>query len=138
MGSSRFPGKPLAPLLGMPMILHIYERCNLYLGFESVVIATCDKDIYNVVTEHGVTAVMTSATHERATDRVEEAIKAMKLNLDEDDFVLMVQGDEIFVSPEIITQTVDAYLLGRYPVTNLVTPLYRKADIDDPDFEEEY
>ena len=68
MGSSRFPGKPLAPLLGLPLVLHVWHRCRLYGGFERVLVATCDDDIAGVVTAAGGEAVMTSDRHERATD----------------------------------------------------------------------
>ena len=53
MASSRFPGKPLVPLLGLPLVLHVYERCRLYEGFSEVVIATCDDEIMKAAEAHG-------------------------------------------------------------------------------------
>ena len=60
MASSRFPGKPLVPLLGLPLVLHVYERCRLYEGFSEVVIATCDNEIMDAAKTHGAPVVMTA------------------------------------------------------------------------------
>lgn len=132
MGSSRFPGKPLKPLLGMTLIEHIYHRCHLVERFDRVVVATCDQEIFDVITNIGGEAVMTSDCHERCTDRVEEAIANMDLGFDDDDLVLMVQGDEVMVSPEMLTGMIEAYAAQRAPVTNLVSRLYCEEDHDDP------
>src|SRR6185369_2373638 len=77
MGSSRFPGKPLAPLLGRPMIEHVLRRAEMCPQLDAVYVATCDEEIRNVVEGLGGRVIMTSASHERATDRVAEA--AMQL-----------------------------------------------------------
>ena len=74
MGSTRFPGKPLAPILGMPMIGHVYERvrrCNL---LSETVVCTCDQEIILYIESLGGKAVMTSNQHERASDRCAEAL----------------------------------------------------------------
>ena len=132
MGSSRFPGKPLKTLLGMPLILHIYERCRLFHGLDRVIVATCDEEIHQAVIRHGGESVMTSDTHERCTDRTEEAVKKLKLNLDDDDFVLMVQGDEALVSPAMLSKMSDIYFRDKPQAINLVSRLHRIEDHDDP------
>ena len=101
MGSSRYPGKPLVPLLGLPLILHVWHRCRLDEVFDRVVIATCDAEIEQAAIDAGADVVMTADTHERATDRTEEAVENLELGLADDDFVLMVQGDEVLVNPEM-------------------------------------
>ena len=58
MASSRFPGKPLVPLLGMALVIHVFERCKLYPGFCDVIVATCDEEIKEVVEEKGGTVVL--------------------------------------------------------------------------------
>jgi 3-deoxy-manno-octulosonate cytidylyltransferase (CMP-KDO synthetase) len=131
MGSSRFPGKPLADILGLPMILHILDRCHLYKKFDRVIVATCDQKIARAVEAYGGEAVMTKDSHERCTDRVEEAIENLDLGLNDDDFVVMVQGDEIMVTPEMIQKIVDVYLKNPIPVVNLVSRLTSQQDIDD-------
>ncbi len=131
LASSRYPAKPLALLLGLPLVLHVWSRCRLYDGFERIVVATCDDEIREAVEDHGGEAVMTADTHERATDRTSEAIARLDLGLAPDDFVLMVQGDEVLVSPEMIDATVSAYAATRPEAVNLVSRLYRNEDHDD-------
>lgn len=132
MGSSRFPGKPLEPLLGLALILHIYERCKLYTGFDRVVVATCDDVIHQAVIGHGGESVMTADTHERCTDRTQEAIANLELGLADDDFVLMVQGDEVLVSPDMLKEMAEIYRRDRPQAVNLVSRLHREEDHDDP------
>ena len=100
MGSSRFPNKPLAPILGMPMVGHVYHRALRAKRLEQVWVATCDKPIFDYVTSIGGNAVMTADTHERATDRTAEAL----LNIEKQtgktvESVLMIQGDEPMLVP---------------------------------------
>jgi 3-deoxy-manno-octulosonate cytidylyltransferase (CMP-KDO synthetase) len=132
MASSRFPGKPLAPLLGLPLILHVYHRCRLGGAFERVVVATCDREILEAVEALGGEAVMTADTHERCTDRVSEAIDTLDLSLADDDLVLMVQGDEVLVSPQMIDDMLRVYEVERPAVVNLASRLYRAEDHADP------
>ena len=132
MAASRFPGKPMEKLLGMPMIEHIERRCRLYDGFEKVVVATCDSVIHDAIVDHQGVAIMTRDTHERCTDRVEEAIVNLNLGLADDDLVVMVQGDEILVSPDMLAEMVEVYERTGSPVINLVSRLYRTEDHDDP------
>lgn len=131
MASSRFPGKPLAPLLGMPLILHVWNRCCLCEGFERVIVATCDADIQAAVVAAGGEAVMTADKHERATDRVQEAIAQLKLGLADDDLVVMVQGDEVLMTPELASAIISTYERDRPAVVNLGSRLYRNEDHDD-------
>ena len=131
MASSRFPGKPLKPLLGMPLIQHVYLRCRLYGGFDRVAVATCDVEIAEAIRAIGGEAVMTRDTHERCTDRVEEAIDNLGLDLVDDDLVLMVQGDEILVSPQMLEHMVEVYRNGKPDVVNLISRLSRIEDHDD-------
>lgn len=132
MGSSRYPGKPLAPLLGLPLILHVWHRCRLDASFDYVTIATCDAEIEAVAKDAGANVVMTADTHERASDRTEEAVKNLGLNLAHDDFVLMVQGDEVLVNPEMTGVIVRNYDQNRPDVINLVSRLFRVEDQYDP------
>ena len=74
LGSSRFPGKPLAPILGMPMIGHVYERVRRCELLSETVVCTCDLEILEYVENLGGKAVMTSDQHERASDRCAEAL----------------------------------------------------------------
>ena len=133
MESSRFPGKPLVPLLGLPLVLHVYERCRLYEGFSDVLIATCDEDIRAVAETHGATVVMTADTHDRCTDRVEEAIGIHCPDVPDDTVIVMVQGDEVLVSPEMISGVIEAQARTGVTVVNLGSRLSRTEDHDSPD-----
>ena len=97
MGSSRFPGKPLAPILGLPMVEHVRRRVAMCETLDGVYVATCDKEIYDATEAHGGQAVMTSDVHQRASDRVAEVAETM-----EADIFVLVQGDEPMTVPEMI------------------------------------
>ncbi len=131
MASSRLPGKPLKPLLGMELILHVWHRCRLQERFDRVIVATCDQEIVDCITGAGGEAVMTANTHERCTDRVTEAVDVSAMGLADDDLVLMVQGDEILVNPEMLGHMIDVYDESKAPAVNLVSRLYRTEDHDD-------
>ena len=105
MGSSRFPGKPLAPILGLPMVEHVRLRVAMCESLDAVYVATCDREIYDATERFGGQAVMTSTAHERASDRVAEVAQSM----DADIFVL-VQGDEPMTLPEMIDRAVEPML----------------------------
>lgn len=96
MASTRFPGKPFANIYGLPMIEHVRRRVALCPLINDVVVATCDREIFNVVVNNGGKAIMTSNTHERCTDRVAEAFKDLDA-----DIIINVQGDEPMVRPEM-------------------------------------
>lgn len=132
MGSSRYPGKPLEPMLGLALVLHVYERCRLYPGFSEVLIATCDDAIMVAANAHGAPSVMTADSHDRCTDRVQEAVEKHYPNMADDDLVVMVQGDEVLVSPQMIADVVDAQAKTGAPVVNLGSRLSRTEDHDDP------
>lgn len=128
MGSSRFPGKPLAPLHGRPMIEHVYKRTKLCPDLADVVVATCDTEIRGAVEAFGGTAVMTADTHERASDRMAEAAQS----LDGDIFVL-VQGDEPMTFPEMISEAVAPFAAGPdVACVNLTKRITDEAEFKSP------
>ncbi|PWU17776.1 MAG: 3-deoxy-manno-octulosonate cytidylyltransferase [Bdellovibrio sp.] len=91
-GSSRFPGKPLAKIQGREMILHVADRVAGCRLLDQVLVATDDQRIADVVEKAGHRAVMTHDRHASGTDRIHEAIQ--QLNLEDQDIVVNVQGDE--------------------------------------------
>jgi len=103
MGSSRFPGKPLLDIRGLPMVEHVRRRTELCPLFSEVVVATCDQEIAEVVEKNGGRVMMTAATHQAASDRVAEAMARISCT-----HVVNVQGDEILVLPEDLTRMVEA------------------------------
>ncbi|WP_097461205.1 3-deoxy-manno-octulosonate cytidylyltransferase [Mangrovitalea sediminis] len=102
--STRLPGKPLLEIGGKPMIQHVYERASESQASE-VVIATDDARIYQVAESFGARVVMTAATHNSGTDRLEEV--ASRLGYADDHIVVNVQGDEPLIPAALINQVAD-------------------------------
>ncbi|WP_434637957.1 3-deoxy-manno-octulosonate cytidylyltransferase [Sulfurimonas sp. NW7] len=134
MGSSRFPGKPMADILGMPMIGHVYKRVKMSKLLSEVYVATCDEEIYNYVESIGGKAVMTSDCHERCSDRCAEAM--LKIEQDENikvDIMIMVQGDEPLTFPQMIDEAVEPMLQDKsIKITNLVADLNTVEEFENP------
>jgi len=107
MGSSRFPGKPMAEILGKPMIGHVYDRvagCDL---LTKTVVATCDKEIEDYIKSIGGEVIMTGNHHERASDRCAEALVLLEEQDGiEYDIIVMVQGDEPMTHPDMISDAI--------------------------------
>jgi 3-deoxy-manno-octulosonate cytidylyltransferase (CMP-KDO synthetase) len=122
IGSTRFPGKPLAPILGMPMIGHVYERVRRCELLSETVVCTCDQEILEYVQNIGGKAVMTSDQHERASDRCAEALLIIEENQKVHyDIVVMVQGDEPMTHPKMINEALKPMIEDKkIVVTNLL------------------
>jgi 3-deoxy-manno-octulosonate cytidylyltransferase (CMP-KDO synthetase) len=132
MGSSRFPGKPLAKIHGMPMIGHCYYRTDMCPELIGTYVATCDQEIMDYVESIGGHAVMTADTHERATDRTAEAMLKIEQELGKEvDIVVMVQGDEPMVVPEMISSAIQA-VQDDVQVVNLVATMETVEEFEDP------
>ena len=128
MGSSRFPGKPLAPVLGITIVEHVYKRSALCEQLESVYVATPDEEIRQAVEAFGRQAIMTSPEHERASDRVAEAAQ----NLDAD-IVVMIQGDEPMTRPEMIEMAIEPFFSdSSVQCVNLAKRIETEAEQDNP------
>jgi 3-deoxy-manno-octulosonate cytidylyltransferase (CMP-KDO synthetase) len=111
MGSSRFPGKPMARLLGKPMIGHVYERVSQNPLLTTTAVATCDFEIADYIKGIGGRVVMTGSHHERASDRCAEALAILeKEEAVTYDIVVMVQGDEPMTDAEMISEAVNPML----------------------------
>lgn len=128
MASSRFPGKPLEPILGLPLIEHVRRRVLLSTQTGLAVVATCDMSIKDVVEKAGGVAVMTKNTHERCTDRVDEAIQNLPGHI-----IVMVQGDEPLLIPDAIEAVVAPLLQDpTVDIVNLLSPLESEDDYSNP------
>ena len=106
MASSRFPGKPLFPICGRPMVEHVFERAKMFPRWSALALATCDAEIAEFARARGYPVVMTSDRHTRALDRVAEAAPIMVPGLGIDDIVVCVQGDEPMMRPDMIEAVV--------------------------------
>ncbi|MBI3773317.1 MAG: 3-deoxy-manno-octulosonate cytidylyltransferase [Gammaproteobacteria bacterium] len=133
MGSSRFPGKPLALILGKPMIGHVYERVSQNPLLTATVVATCDYEIAHYIESIGGRAIMTGSHHERASDRCAEALAILER---EDgvvyDIVVMVQGDEPMTHPDMISEAVNPMLKDTgLQIVNLLGKIESVAEFED-------
>jgi 3-deoxy-manno-octulosonate cytidylyltransferase (CMP-KDO synthetase) len=134
MGSSRFPGKPLALLLGRPMLEHVFRRVSAAAILDAVYVATCDDEIRTVVEGLGGEVILTSASHERASDRVAEAADRLEAGgAPPSDIVVMIQGDEPMITPVMIEDAVAPMLLDpAIPCVNLVYRISNREEYVDP------
>ncbi len=134
MGSSRFPGKPMKDILGMPMIGHVYKRVKMSKTLREVYVATCDTEIYDYIESIGGKAVMTSDCHERCSDRCAEAMLKIENETGiKCDIMVMVQGDEPLTFPEMIDEAVEPMIEDKLIlVTNLVADLDSIESFENP------
>ena len=134
MASTRFPGKPLAQLAGIPMIGHVYHRSKLCDLFSDVYVATCNNEINDYVSSINGKVVMTSDSHERASDRVAEALLNIEKDLNQKiDIIVMIQGDEPMISPDMISHGIEPLIKDpKLAVTNLMSIINSKQEWEDP------
>ncbi|MCA1907027.1 MAG: 3-deoxy-manno-octulosonate cytidylyltransferase [Magnetospirillum sp.] len=111
MAASRFPGKPMFPLCGRPMVEHCFLRARLYPRWDGLFLATCDKEIADFGQSRGFPVIWTKDTHTRALDRVAEAAGKCGIALDDDDIVVCVQGDEPMLNPDMLKAVVDPFFV---------------------------
>ena len=125
MGSTRFLGKPICDILGKTMVEHCYQRCALSKYATDLFVAACDDEIREVVEGFDGQVIMTDPAISRPGLRV--AAAAEQLQLDNNDIVVVVQGDEPLVHPDMIDLAVQPLLdeQGVY-VSNLCAELTEK------------
>ncbi len=134
MAASRFPGKPLYPILGRPMVEHVYCRARQYLGWDELAIATCDKEIGDFAASKGFPVIMTGAHHTRALDRVAEAATKLSTAVADEDIIVCVQGDEPMMAPDMIDAAIAPLLANPdVPGTILAMAIAEEAIWRNPD-----
>ena len=124
--STRFPGKPLADILGQPMIQRVYERASHVL--DTVVVATDDQRIYDAVVQFGGRVVMTSENHKTGTDRCYEALTKLPETYD---VVINIQGDEPFIAIDQIEALKNCFVSDQIQLATLVKPFDANTSIDE-------
>ena len=133
LASTRFPGKPLADIHGIPMVMHCYLRTKAAKLIDRVYIATCDEEISEVATSLGALVVMTSDQHINAIDRTAEAFERIRADSDDEiGIVVLVQGDEPLLNPEDLDAIVEKMeqdpSLG---IVNIMVPFKSTDDFTD-------
>lgn len=128
-GSTRFPGKPLALIGGIPVIEHVWRKAVKSRTAKRVVIATDDRRIYETVTGFGGECYMTAAGHSSGSDRIGEVAGRI-----EADIIVNVQGDEPFIDPDVIDAVVHAMECKDPPdISTAAVPITNEAEYKDPD-----
>ncbi|MDX8404734.1 MAG: 3-deoxy-manno-octulosonate cytidylyltransferase [Mariprofundus sp.] len=127
MGSTRFPGKPLALLAGRPMIEHVIEKA-LAADLGPVFVATDDEQIARVARSAGSLVCMTDPDHGSGSDRLAEAVCDIDC-----DVVINVQGDEPLIDPAAIRAVIEPFAQDPYlPMATLAHPIRNPDDLYDP------
>lgn len=130
MASSRLPGKPLADIGGLPMIIRVAQRAALS-GASRVVVATDSLAVGQACAAHGVAHVMTREDHASGSDRLAEAVE--RLGLADDAVVVNLQGDEPLIEPAVLARVARA--LAEQPDCPMATaahPIDTRADYLNP------
>jgi 3-deoxy-manno-octulosonate cytidylyltransferase (CMP-KDO synthetase) len=127
-GAQRFPGKPLHPIGGIPMVVRVLERASRARRVGIVLVATDDERIARAVESAGGRAVLTDPALASGTDRVYAAVRDLDV-----DVVLNVQGDEPMIDAENVDR-VAAFLQEHpdWPLATVAVPLLDPAAISDP------
>lgn len=129
--STRFPGKPLAMVKGIPMIQRVYQQASS--KFSVVYVATDDERIARVVIGFGGKVVMTSAAHPSGTDRICEALEKIEKELNTlFDVVVNIQGDEPFIQPDALQQLTSCFNDSAIDIATLAKPMNNIEDILNP------
>ncbi len=133
MASTRFTGKPLAEIQGMPMVGHVYFRSKKCKILNEVYVATCDGEIADYVSSIGGKFVLTSDTHQRACERAAEAlIKIEQETKKKIDILVMIQGDEPLIYPEMIEESLKPMLKDdSVKVVNLMAKMATMQEFED-------
>ncbi len=125
-GSSRFPGKPIAPICGKPLVAWVVEAVKKAKTLNDVVVATDDERIVAAVEQYGGKAVMTPSELPSGTDRIACAAG----DFADDDILVNIQGDEPLIAPELIDSLVQRMLDDpKWDMATAVTPIRTKEDL---------
>jgi 3-deoxy-manno-octulosonate cytidylyltransferase (CMP-KDO synthetase) len=102
--STRLPGKPLVDIVGLPMIVRVYDRVRATPGLDAVLVATDDERVCDAIVGHGGDCRMTSPDHRSGTDRLAEVAHTL-----DTDLIVNVQGDEPLIEPAMIAEAITPF-----------------------------
>lgn len=126
--SKRFPGKPLALLGGIPIIVHVLKTVERAESISEACVATDDRRIESAVKEHGGRVIITSEDHPTGSDRVAEAA----LSFPSADCIVNIQGDEPFLSADIIDRVIAALEEPEISMSTACSPVRTDTEAGDP------
>ena len=126
-GSTRFPGKPLTPIAGRPMIQHVWERTRAARSVDAVLVATDDDRIRKACEGFGAEVAMTREDHPTGTDRLAEVAARY-----DHDVIVNVQGDEPLIEGFVIDAAVEALVGDADAAMSTIVHRAEAAAYDDP------
>ena len=125
--ASRFPGKPLAMIAGVPMVQRVWQGAQQAKRLSRVLIATEDERIASACRAFGAEVAMTSPDHPTGTDRIAEVAGGLR-----EEIIVNIQGDEPLIEGSVIDAAVDALIAHPdVPMSTVVHPADADA-LDDP------
>jgi 3-deoxy-manno-octulosonate cytidylyltransferase (CMP-KDO synthetase) len=130
MAATRFPGKPLAEIAGVPMIVHVWRRADA-AGIGRVAVATDSREIADAVAGAGGEAVMTAVDHVNGTSRIDEAVR----KIDPDGafgVVVNVQGDLPTIEPAAIRAALAPFDEAEVDIATIAAEIVRDEEKTDP------
>ncbi len=101
-GSTRFPGKPLYPIAGIPLLQHVWKRVQRARSVDAVIIATDDMRVAEAAFDWGAEVSLTSLKHRSGTDRIAEVARKLRDSAQ----IINIQGDEPLIEPSLIDRLV--------------------------------
>ncbi len=126
--ASRFPGKPLFPIAGKPLIQHVVDRCALAENLSDIIVATDDMRILETVEGFGGKAIMTKPDHPTGTDRIAEVAARVECDL-----IVNVQGDEPLMDPKLIDRSVETFsAIPDFKFGSAMTAIENDEDVQNP------
>jgi len=127
--SSRFPNKMIKIVKGKPLIKYVNDKCSECNFFLKTYVATCDKEIYNIINSNNGNSIMTSHFHKGCISRISEAAK--KINqIRMKDFICIVQGDEVSINKKILDDfcKISLKLKNKYSIFNAVSKIKNQKE----------
>ena len=126
LSATRLPGKPLLKINDISIISHVYKRAK-EANIGEVIVAAEDQEIVNDVKNNGGNAILTSDKHKTGTDRIYEAYQ--KLNLDNIDFIMNLQGDEPAINIQDIIKLNQMMIDHKAEIGTLAAKIENKLDL---------
>ncbi|OOF65796.1 3-deoxy-manno-octulosonate cytidylyltransferase [Rodentibacter sp. Ppn85] len=127
--SSRLPGKPLAEIVGKPMIQHVFEKAR-QSGASRVIIATDNENVEKVAQGFGAEVCMTSERHNSGTERLAEVVE--KLAIPDDEIIVNIQGDEPLIPPVIVRQVAENLAKFNVNMATLAVKIHEAEELFNP------
>ena len=130
MASTRLPGKPLADIHGLPMILHVWKRA-VEANVGQVLVAAAEIEIAEAVRQHGGDAIVTDPAHPSGSDRIAEALQ-LRDPEGRFSFVVNLQGDLPTIDPLSVQRCLAGLVNEQADISTIAARIEDQADVDNP------